>query len=313
MAIIIHGIFFPSSIKFLMAPRLWVSLGERVMPGLFSIEVKNHDELYSEIERLSESFEGPKLFISRLPQRAMLRHISLDDVRCLWITEQRTNGAIEPTVPSVSQQLYDFINSNQDGFSVVEGLTWIIQRDGVNDVMQMLQSLESQITDTNHTILFRVDALALDAVNWARIRSIAPAAVNHDLEISSESPSEDVEFIKATTVSEGVIDSGPMLVHLTTLPALGFTTTLLSKRMLQWKRMGFDVSELEPALTSNDSASAHHLYRAVEEKIRKAIDLSRLLESNSESYSVTTYEVTMFRIMQLTGLEEIEAMLEGSS
>ena len=104
-----------------------------------------------------------------------------------------------------------------------------------------------------------------------------------------------------------------MLVHLTTLPALGFTTTLLSKRMLQWKRMGFDVSELEPALTSNDSASAHNLYRAVEEKIRKAIDLSRLLESNSESYSVTTYEVTMFRIMQLTGLEEIEAMLEGSS
>ena len=77
--------------------------------------------------------------------------------------------------------------------------------------------------------------------------------------------------------------------------------------------MGFDVSELETALTYNDSASAHHLYRAVEEKIRKAIDLSRLLESNSESYSVTTYEVTMFRIMQLTGLEEIEAMLESSS
>jgi hypothetical protein len=34
---------------------------------------------------------------------------------------------------------------------------------------------------------------------------------------------------------------------------------------------------------------------------------------NRENYDVTTFEVTMFRIMQLTGLDEIESMLHARS
>ena len=312
MAIIIHGIIHPRCIKFLMAPRLWPSIGEGMMAGLFSIEVNNHDELFSEVERLTEAFEGPKLFITRLPQRSMLRHISLDDVQCLWITEQQTSGALPPNTPEISKQLFGFVNSNDEGFSVVEGLTWAIQRNGVDDVMHMLQSLESHISGTNHTILFRINALSLDAVSWARIRSIAPAVELPTLEMTADTPDAEILSNQPLLPVEQLSEDGSILAHLTTLPSLGFTNALLSKRMLQWKRMGFDVSELEPALSSKDGVLAHKIYREVEEKIRRAIDLSRLLEEKSNSLSVTAYEVTMFRIMQLTGLDEINLMLQDS-
>jgi hypothetical protein len=104
-----------------------------------------------------------------------------------------------------------------------------------------------------------------------------------------------------------------ILAHLTTLPSLGFNKTQLSKRMLQWKRMGFDVSDLEPALSLHDSNEIHQIYRTVEEKIRTGVELARLLVSKKEKIDVTTFEVTMFRIMQLTGLDEIESMLHGLS
>jgi hypothetical protein len=83
--------------------------------------------------------------------------------------------------------------------------------------------------------------------------------------------------------------------------------------MLQWKRMGFDVSDLEPALSLSDSDEIHGIYLSVEEKIRTAVELARLLTLNRENYDVTTFEVTMFRIMQLTGLDEIESMLHARS
>jgi hypothetical protein len=37
------------------------------------------------------------------------------------------------------------------------------------------------------------------------------------------------------------------------------------------------------------------------------------LKLNRQNYDVTTFEVTMFRIMQLTGLDEIESMLHAHS
>lgn len=283
------------------------------MAGLFSIEVSNHDSLYCEVERISETHEGPRLYISRLPQRAMLRHVSLDEVECLWITEQQTKGAIAPTVSSLSERLFSFVESSDSGFSVIEGLIWIVQRDGIEAAMQMLQALESKIYETNHTVLFRVDALALDAIKWARIRSIAPAIDHSVSEVLSEPKSSQLETIANEEFDQLEDSKQPLLVHLTTIPSLGFTSSLLSKRILQWKRMGFDVSELEPALSFDDSDTSHSLYIEVEKKIRKAIDLSRLLEANLENYSVTTYEVTMFRIMQLTGLDEIESMLLNHS
>ena len=41
--------------------------------------------------------------------------------------------------------------------------------------------------------------------------------------------------------------------------------------MLQWKRMGFDLSALEPALSMNDMNEAHGLYAVVNGTSRRRL------------------------------------------
>jgi hypothetical protein len=295
-----------------MAPRLWLGIGEMVLAGIYSMEITNHDDLFSEVERFAEGYQGKKFCISRLPQRTLLRHLSLDEYDCYWLSEQDTPQSIPPSTEAMHQLLNSFIQDEYLGLSVVEGLNWIVQREGIDSVMNLLQRIETLTASSNHTILFPMDALAFDAIDWARIRSIAPAmeqtSPTEVFDLSNTLPALQSESNESSTHKAPQI-----LAHLTTLPSLGFNKTQLSKRMLQWKRMGFDVSDLEPALSLHDSNEIHQIYRTVEEKIRTGVELARLLVSKKEKIDVTTFEVTMFRIMQLTGLDEIESMLHGLS
>ena len=88
-----------------------------------------------------------------------------------------------------------------------------------------------------------------------------------------------------------------VLTHLVSLPLAGFNKTLLAKRMLQWKRMGFDLSALEPALSMNDMQEVHAVYAAVETDIRLAIDGLRLMEHHHGRLSVSEREMFNYRMM----------------
>ena len=281
-----------------------------MLAGIYSLEITNHDDLFSEVERLAEGYQGKRFCISRLPQRTLLRHLSLEEYDFYWLSEQNTARSVPPTIEAMHHLLNAFIQENTHGLSVVEGLNWFVQREGIDSVMNLLQRIETITAKTNHTLLFPMDALAFDAIDWARIRSIAPAM--------EQPPTTEVELIPhpgqiTETTEHGPQQESQLLAQLTSLPSLGFNKTQLSKRMLQWKRMGFDVSDLEPALSLSDSDEIHGIYLSVEEKIRTAVELARLLTLNRQNYDVTTFEVTMFRIMQLTGLDEIESMLHARS
>ena len=291
-----------------MAPRLWLRLGEMMLAGIYSLEITNHDDLFSEVERLAEGYQGKRFCISRLPQRTLLRHLSLEEYDCYWLSEQDTARSVPPTIEAMHHLLNAFIQENTLGLSVVEGLNWFVQREGIDSVMNLLQRIETITAKTNHTLLFPMDALAFDAIDWARIRSIAPAMEQPPTTEVIPHPEQ-----KAESIEHGPQQESQLLAQLTSLPSLGFNKTQLSKRILQWKRMGFDVSDLEPALSLSDSDEIHGIYLSVEEKIRRAVELARLLTLNRENLDVTTFEVTMFRIMQLTGLDEIESMLHTLS
>lgn len=279
-----------------------------MLAGIYSLEITNHDDLFSEVERLAEGYQGKRFCISRLPQRTLLRHLSLEEYECYWLSEQDTARSVPPTIEAMHHLLNAFIQENTLGLSVIEGLNWFVQREGIDSVMNLLQRIETITANTNHTLLFPMDALAFDAIDWARIRSIAPAMEQPPTTEVIPHPEQKTESIE-----HGPQQESQLLAQLTSLPSLGFNKTQLSKRMLQWKRMGFDVSDLEPALSLSDSDEIHGIYLSVEEKIRTAVELARLLTLNRQNYDVTTFEVTMFRIMQLTGLDEIESMLHARS
>ena len=114
--------------------------------------------------------------------------------------------------------------------------------------------------------------------------------------------------------SSGVSQSSEAVItHLVSLPRLGFTSASLARRMLQWKRMGFDLSALEPALSLTDMDDAFSLYRSVELNIVRAIDALRLLETHESALTVTEREMFNYRMMSLLDVEQNAQDLEAFS
>ena len=96
---------------------------------------------------------------------------------------------------------------------------------------------------------------------------------------------------------------------LSSIAPSALTPSVLSRRKLQWESMGFDVSELEYALTI-DSEQSYKIYRDVEARVRRAIECDRRIAMiEIRGYTLEAAKMR-FRIMQLTGLSEIECELD---
>ena len=96
---------------------------------------------------------------------------------------------------------------------------------------------------------------------------------------------------------------------LTRIPREGYTNDIAKKRILQWRRMGLDVSAAEPALFQSDEDASFAIYKRVENLVRKAIELDNLLDV-LEGRGLGSEAMKMrFRIRQLTGLADVEKQL----
>ena len=51
---------------------------------------------------------------------------------------------------------------------------------------------------------------------------------------------------------------------------------------------------------------AYQLYKLVEEKVRRATEIERFIHANQQYLDATQIAVDMFRVRQLTGLDELE-------
>ena len=68
--------------------------------------------------------------------------------------------------------------------------------------------------------------------------------------------------------------------------------------------MGLDTSDIESSLYSDDIDKIYSDYRIIEEKVRRATELERhIIQNISDSQERA---VSMFRVRQLTGLDELE-------
>ena len=79
----------------------------------------------------------------------------------------------------------------------------------------------------------------------------------------------------------------------------------MRRRILQWRKMGLEVSELEPALYK-EPENAYKIYKQVEEKIRKIIEIERLIDSPGNKLDSTKRSIYRFQLRQLTSIERIE-------
>jgi len=248
---------------------------------------------------------------SRLPHRRLLEHLDINSVEAYWLTERATEGAIRPDIATIHNHISRHL-SNHAGIVVLEGLEWLMTINGEDAVLSFVRELRESVYTTQWTIILPIRSLAFESLWLARLRREAPAIdlslPKIDNEQMSHTDTESPEVGDAEMdlgTMEILEDGSPQLVMLSRLPSTGFTLPLLRKRILQWRRMGLDVSEAEAALSFKPD-EAYTLYAVVEEKVRRAVELEQHLNLNMSAFSATDEATARFRIRQLTGLDELE-------
>ena len=226
-----------------------------------------------------------------------------------WVTEQDTNDSIKPNFTSI----YKILNQNKDASNeqviVIEGLEFICDRIGPEALLSEITRLVDDLSMFNYTCILCLDLLTMPTKIATKLKYSLEILEISDGHVTvteyeeehvepSMAPGEHLEY-------ELGKDGNPRLVYLSKLPRLGFSNNILVKRILQWRRMGLDVSEIEPALKYQED-KAYELYKSVEEKVRRAVDLDRFINSNSSSINASDLATDIFRLRQLTGLAELE-------
>ena len=284
------------------------------MVGLHTLDSSSPSDAYLALDHRVLGATGDVLCYSRLPLRQLLRFIPSNRASLWWISDHSSAQSVVPDPQVVLKHIDDRAGTSTD-LIVLEGVDWFVDRTSPQETMRMIQSLDALSREHEFDIVLPVDALALTSQFWTRLRSLAPAMDLGDgastLETSSptiaSNQGKDADSAGNDTVPN---DSERTLVHLVNLPGVGFTHAVLARRMLQWKRMGFDLAALEPAMAMVELDDAHRLYRAVESDITAAIDAIRYMDMHRARLTVTEREVYNFRLMSLSNVGETVLELE---
>ncbi len=260
------------------------------------------------------------MLMTRLPPRRLLGKVDLNNIETLWLTERDASNALTPSLERIASRMRDRM-AEKSGIIILDGLEHLMSQHGFAAVLTFLRAMIDDLSTSAWSLLIPVEPLAFEDTEIARLRREAPVWKIPQPEESDEEDLEDDEttFQEIISPAEGdeelptydtAGDGSIRLVHLTKLPRAGFSSSILRRRILAWRRMGLDVSELEPAMKYQDIDRAYALYRVVEEKVRTAVELDRrvdLLESAGDSSNAASFR---FRIRQLTGLEEVWRSLD---
>jgi hypothetical protein len=277
-----------------------------MMVGMQTLDASRSEDVYLHLDEQIDEASGTVLCYSRLPMRQLLRYVSTNTAEMWWLSEHETSRAIAPDPATV----HDHIEANTretTALVVLEGIDWLVRRSDEATVLSMLQGLDGLTKERGFNLILAGDSLALRPTFWARMCSLAPKlhVPPSDAEATtSHNELEPSTFDQTTTLSENEGLDDTVLVHLVNLPRHGFTHAVLARRMLQWKRMGFDLAALEPAMATPQMEKAHAIYSDVENDIMTAIDSLRLMEQQREKFSVTERERFNYRFMALNGVSE---------
>lgn len=246
--------------------------------------------------------------ITRHPDR--YANIILDQwsVDVAWCTPRPGHDRIAYTAEAVVQDVQD---------NVTKATAYLVDVLDVlgptsDDIARWLLRLDESCASPDVDVYILLDRAMHSDHDIARWSSIVPLlTLQSEQTITADTKGQDASSSAHHAVATLDDDSAEtdQLRHLTRLP-VGFSADALRRRILQWRRMGFDVSDLESALVQNDEAR-EHTYRHVEADVRRAIDLDRQLTEFGGHLTATEIEHFRFRLRQLTGLDDVAAKLSA--
>ena len=277
----------------------------------YTLNLVSQDEMLAFVDSTSMKDQGHVLLLSRLPQRRLLEHLDLDKVETYWVTTQEVAGSIQPSL----DQIHDLVSSrfdNHEGLAVIEGIEWLISTHGFSDVLKMVMRLKDSLHRKPWTLLLVVAADVLEPVQYSQWQREAPfweIPKKIEFDLIKEEINENEED---TTPEETKEDDGgdKSLAFLVRIPREGYSKEIVRRRILQWRRMGLDVSSAEPALFQESDDIGFQIYQSVERKVRRAVELDNRLELLLEKGYRSEVTKMRFRIRQLTGFDDIESRID---
>ena len=283
--------------------------GSRVVGRIYSIHAENTDAFVQKFDSLEFSSEKSQIFLSRYPQSRLIDLLDISEIQCYWLTNNQGKGAMEPSLEKLNHFIDTTIESGE-GTIFIEGIEWLTSLHGFDSVHSMIRLLSEKISMSQWCVYLSISPTSFDIRECSRIYREAPLFEPNQhtsIGIEQQSVADDNPIVveHSANLEMDLNDDGtPKLVLLTRLPKKGFTKQILQRRILQWRRMGLDTSDIESSLYSEDIDGIYSDYTAMEEKIRRATELERyIIEHVNDSQERT---IAFFRIRQLTGLDELE-------
>ena len=284
-------------------------MSEMKAGNIYTLDLVSQDEILAYVDKLSMRDQEHVLLLSRLPQRRLIEHIDLDKVEAYWVTTQDVMGSIQPSLDQISDLITKRVE-NHTGIAIIEGIEWLISLHGFSEVLKFVMVLKDSLHRKPWSILLVVAEDIFEEIQSAKWHREAPSwEMPKQVELSEIVSSDDVVPEIVENVDE-VVDSHTSLSFLVRIPKEGYSKEIARTRILQWRRMGLDVSAAEPALFQESDEKGFEIYKSVEEKVRRAIELDNRLDILEEKGLKSEVTKLRFRVRQLTGFDEVEKRID---
>ena len=275
---------------------------------IYSIPAESTESFVESIDRVEASDVQSIVFISRYPASRLIDLLDISEIQCYWLTNSEGKGVLEPSLEKLNHFTESLISTKQ-GLLFIEGFEWLVSIHGFEAVHSMLRSLTENVAMSHWSIYLSLYESSYNRQELVRIMREAPLLEFKSNEVSIQNESAETSqtrgSIKEKTLEMDLnVDGTPKLVLLTKLPRSGFSKQILQRRILQWRRMGLDTSDIEASLYSTDVELMYSEYTLIEEKIRRATELERYVVANISDTQERA--IALFRIRQLTGLDQLE-------
>lgn len=275
---------------------------------IYSISAESTESFVESMDRVEISGDQSIVFISRYPASRLIDLLDISEIQCYWLTNSEGKGVLEPNLEKLNHFTETLISSEQ-GLLFIEGFEWLVSIHGFEAVHSMLRSMAEKVAMSRWSIYLSMYESSYNRQELSRIMREAPIFEFKSNEVSIQNENTETSQIRGSINEKSLEmdlnqDGTPKLVLLTKLPRSGFSKQILQRRILQWRRMGLDTSEIEASLYSTDEELMYSEYTMVEEKIRRATELERYVVANITDTQERA--IALFRIRQLTGLDQLE-------
>jgi hypothetical protein len=277
----------------------------------YTYDLDSESEYLGYIDKISRDDVRHHLLVSRLPQRRLLEHIDLEKVETYWVTTQDVAGSVQPSLDQLEDLLVKRIE-NHSGIAFIEGIEWLVSLHGFSDVLNFVMRVKDSLHRKPWSVIFVVTPgifSDIESAKWNR-ESVAWTIPKRDKVtefVVDETETESIEpELSETPLSE---DGSSKLAFLIRIPREGYSKEIARRRILQWRRMGLDVSEAEPALFMESDDKGYEIYKSVEDRVRTAVELDNRLDLLLEKGFKSDVTKLRFRVRQLTGFDEVEARI----